>query len=278
VDAQVVSLVLALLAAGCLTGIVAGLFGLGGGAIMVPVLKYTFEALGYSEAVTMHMAVATSTSVVIIAALRSTQGHHKKGVVDWPLIWSKNLFKSWGVWIGLGALLAAAFLAPNLSGRQLTILFATVIVPVSLQFIFGRPGWKLAEDIPAGLAPPIGGLGLGGLCALMGVGFGSIGVTLQIIFGRRIHQAIGTAAALGFFIGAPATAGYIISGLGVEGRPPFSWGYVNLLGFALMAAATFIFVPYGVRLAHKLSQDKLRMVFGLCLLAIAVNMLRKTLF
>jgi len=276
-DPQIASLIFALLAAGCLAGVSAGLFGIGGGAVMVPVLKYTFVALGYPETVTMHMAIATSTSVIIVTALRSAQGHHKKGAVDWSLVWPKNPAKNWGLWIGLGALLAAAFLAPHLSGRQLTILFAAVMVPLALQFVFGRPGWKLAQDIPQGLAPSIGGLGLGGLCALMGIGFGSIGVTLMILCGRRIHQAIGTAAAIGFFIGAPATLGYIISGLGVEGRPPFSLGYVNLLGFALMAVMTFLCVPFGVKLAHRLSQNKLRIVFGLCLLAVALNMLRKAL-
>ncbi len=274
-DPQILSLGAALLVAGCLAGFSAGLFGIGGGAVMVPVLYYTFGALGYPEAVLMHMAVATSTSVIIVTALRSAHGHHKKEAVDWALVWPKNPARSWGVWIGLGALLAAAFLAPYLSGRQLTALFAVVMVPLALQFIFGRPGWKLAEDVPGGLAPPLGGLGLGGLCALMGIGFGSIGVTLMILFGRRIHQAIGTASAIGFFIGAPATLGYILSGLGVQGRPPFSLGYVNLLGFALMAVMTYLCVPFGVRLAHKLSQDKLRMVFGICLLAVAINMLRK---
>ena len=131
--------------------------------------------------------------------------------------------------------------------------------------------------VPGGVAPPLAGSSLGGLCALLGIGFGSIGVTLMILCGRKIHQAIGTAAAIGFFIGLPATIGYIYSGLGVDGRPPLSLGYVNLMGFAIMAAATVLVVPLGVKTAHGLSQKRMRIVFGVFLFLISVNMIRKAL-
>ena len=226
----------------------------------------------------MHMAVGTSTAVIIITAIRSTQGHHAKGAVDWSLVWPKNPLRSWGLWIGVGALAAAALLAPKLSGNQLTLLFGVILSVLSLQFVFGRPGWQLGQNIPGGIAPPVAGSALGGLCALMGIGFGSIGVTLMILFGRSIHRAIGTAAAIGFFIGLPATIGYVISGFDVAGRPPFSLGYVNVLGFAAMAVATLVFVPLGVKTAHNLSQDRLRKIFGVFLFLIALNMVRKVLF
>ena len=276
-DPQLIQLTLALLIGGCLAGFSAGLFGIGGGAILVPVLYYTFAALGYSEDVIMHMAVATSASIIVVTSLRSAYGHHQHSAVDWSLVWPQNLLKSWGLWIGVGALLAAAIVADNLSGTQLTLLFGFVMGVLALQFIFGRPDWKLAKDVPGGFAPPMVGTGLGGLCALMGIGFGSIGVTLMILCGRRIHQAIGTAAAIGFFIGLPATLGYIYSGLGVAGRPPLSLGYVNLLGFIIMAAATLLFVPLGVKTAHNLSQKRMRMIFGIFLFLIAVNMVRKAM-
>ena len=276
-EPQLIYLAMALLAAGAVAGFTAGMFGIGGGAIMVPVLFFTFDALGYPPDVIMHMAVATSMSVIVVTAIRSAHGHHQKGAVDWGLVWPRNPLKSWGLWIGIGALLASVFIAARLSGAQLTLLFAIIIGLLSFQFIFGRPDWKLAPDVPGGAAPPIIGSGLGGLCALMGIGFGSIGVTLMILCGRRIHQAIGTAAAIGFFIGLPATVGYMISGIGVSERPPFSIGYVNILGFAIMALATFLIVPLGVKTAHRLSQAKMRIVFGVFLLFIAVNMIRKTL-
>jgi len=275
---ELLKLALTLLVTGCLAGFSAGLFGIGGGAIMVPALYYVFTALGYPAEITMHLAVATSASVIIVTSIRSAHGHHKRGAVDWSLVWPKNPLKSWGLWIGVGALLSAGFLADKLTGPQLTLLFGIIMSVLALQFIFGRPEWSLAEDVPIGIAPPLAGISLGGLCALMGIGFGSIGVTLMILYGRKIHQAIGTAAAIGVFIGFPATLGYVISGQGVIGRPPLSLGYVNVLGFAIMATATFLIVPLGVKTAHRLSQEKLRMVFGICLLLLALNMIRKVAF
>lgn len=275
-DIQLIYLGGALLVAGCVAGVSAGLFGIGGGAIMVPVLYYTFSALGYDESVTMHLALATSASVIAVTSIRSASGHNKKGAVDWELVWPKNLLQSWGLWIGLGALIAAWFIAKWLTGQQLTLFFGIMMSLLALQFIFGRPDWRIAGDIPRGFAPPAFGTLLGGFCGLMGIGFGSIGVTLMLLCGRKIHQAIGTAAAIGFFIGLPAAIGYMISGWDIPGRAPFSLGYVNLIGFATMAIATILCVPIGVRLAHKLSQEKLRMVFGIFLLLIALNMVRKS--
>lgn len=276
-DAQLVQLAIGLILAGAVAGTSAGLFGIGGGAVMVPALYYTLSALGYSEGVIMHMAVATSASVIIVTSLRSASGHHTHGAVDWDLIWPDRPLGSWGLWIGVGALLASLVFAAKLSGTQLTTLFAVMMSVLALQFIFGRPSWRLAEAVPGGLYPPVVGSFLGGLCALMGIGFGSIGVTLMVLFGRKIHQAIGTAAAIGFFIALPATIGYAISGLSVEGRPPLSLGYINALGFAVMAVATIVCVPIGVGLAHKLDQVTLKRLFGLCLLIIALNMLRRVL-
>lgn len=276
-DAQTIYLVLALMVVGAAAGFSAGLFGIGGGAIIVPALYYTFSALGYPNEVIMHAAVATSSATIIVTSLRSASGHNKHGAVDWGLIWPKNLLVSWGVWIGIGALLAAAVLAKHLSGAMLTLLFGAVASLIALQLIFGRPDWRLADKVPVnGVTPPIG-FTLGALCSLMGIGFGSFGVTFMVLCGKRIHSAIGTASALGIFISIPATSGFIISGQGVAGRPVLSLGYVNLLGFALIASMSFLLIPLGVRTAHKMPQDKLRTAFGICLLLVALNMLRKVL-
>lgn len=274
---DLIYMALILLAVGAGAGLSAGMFGIGGGAIIVPALYYVFGALGYSQDVSMHCAVATSAATIIVTSLRSSYAHHQKNAVDWELVWGKNPLRVWGVWIGLGALTGALVLSNWLSGRALVLLFAVFIAAISLQFIFGRPDWRLAKSIPNGFAPPLAGSVLGGLCALMGIGFGSIGVTLMVLHGKRIHMAIGTSAALGFFVGLPATTGYIISGYSAAGRPALSLGYVNILGFVVIAGASFFFAPLGVKMAHRLSQDKLRMVFGICLLLVALNMLRKVL-
>jgi uncharacterized membrane protein YfcA len=276
-DPQLIYLTLALLVIGGFAGFSAGMFGIGGGAIIVPALYFAFGSLGYSEEVIMHAAVATSSATIIVTSLRSAYGHHQHGAVDWQLIWPQNPLFSWGIWIGVGSLVAAAVLAEHLSGNVLTLIFGVVASVIALQLMFGRPDWRLAQKVPVNAVTPPIGFSLGALCSLMGIGFGSFGVTFMLLCGKRIHSAIGTAAALGIFISIPATLGFIVSGQGIAGRPPFSLGYVNTLGFALIAVMSFIFIPLGVKTAHNLSQSKMRLVFGVCLLLVALNMLRKTL-
>ena len=279
---QIILLIFAMLGVGALAGFSAGLFGIGGGAIIVPALYYVLGALGVSEEVRMHVAVATSAATIIVTSIRSASGHAKKGAVDWDLIWpDKNFigfFKGWGFWVAFGALLASLILARFLSGQMLTLIFGFIAIFIALQLVFGRPDWRLAQTVPQGLKSAPIGLTLGGLCSLMGIGFGSFGVTFMLLCGKSVHRAIGTAAAMGVFIGLPATIGFIISGLGVEGRPEFSLGYVNLLGFAIIASMSFAIAPLGVKAAHRLPQKNLRRLFGLCLFLIALNMLRKAIF
>lgn len=197
--------------------------------------------------------------------------------MDWDLLWPKNPFFSYAFWIGLGSFLAAIWLAPRLSGQFLTVLFAGVASIVALQFIFGRPDWKLRDSVPGGVARPVVGGTVGILSSLMGIGGGSLTVPLMSICGVPIHRAIATASGFGFAIALPATIGFIISGMGVAGRPAFSFGYVNALGFTLIAAIAFFTIPIGAKLAHSMSQKKLKMIFGICLLLVAINMARKAL-
>ncbi|WP_409431823.1 sulfite exporter TauE/SafE family protein [Litorimonas sp. RW-G-Af-16] len=274
---QYLPLILTLLAVGAVAGLSAGLFGIGGGAVMVPALFFAFTALGIPEAVTMHCAVATSSAIIIVNAVRSVRSHQSHGAVDWDLLWPKNPLLSYALWIGLGAFIAALWLAPRLSGEVLTILFAAVASLVALQFIFGRPDWQLRPTVPGGLARPVIGGGVGALSSLMGIGGGSLTVPLMSICGVPIHKAVGTASGFGLAIALPATIGFVISGWGVAGRPPFSLGYVNGLGFALVASVAFLTIPMGAKLAHAMSQRKLKLVFGICLLLVALNMARKAL-
>jgi uncharacterized protein len=274
-EVQLLYLVIALMAVGAAAGFSAGLFGIGGGAIIVPALYYTFSVLGYPPDVIMHAAVATSSATIIVTSLRSGAGHNQHGAVDWDMIWPKNKLVSWGLWIGIGSLFAAAIFAKHLSGEILTLIFGGMASLIALQLIFGRPDWRLANTVPMGAVTAPIGFSLGALCSLMGIGFGSFGVTFMVLCGKKVHNAIGTAAALGIFISIPATVGFILSGQGIVGRPPLSLGYVNLLGFALIASMSFLFIPFGVRTAHKMAQGKLRLAFGIALLLVALNMLRK---
>ena len=269
-------LILALVGVGGVAGLTAGLFGIGGGAVMVPALYYAFSTLGVPEDIVMHCAVATSAAVIILNAARSTRAHHSKGAVDMSLVWPRpKWWQSYGLWIGVGAFVAAIWIAPRLSGAVLTQLFAVIAILVSLQFIFGKPSFVFRRTVPRGPAPAIVGGGVGVLSSLMGIGGGSLSVPLLTLCGVPIHRAIGTAAAFGLFIAVPATLGFIISGLGVPNRPFGSLGYVNGLGFALITAAAWPMVPLGAKLAHKLDAVLLRRIFGICLALVALNMARK---
>ena len=169
-------------------------------------------------------------------------------------------------------------IAPRLSGQNLTALFAGLAGIIALQFIFGRPNWQVRDNVPGGAARPIIGGSVGVLSALIGIGGGSLTVPLMSICGMPIHRAIGTASGFGFAIALPATLGYILSGWSVDLRAPFSLGYVNLPGFIFITAAAFLCVPFGAKLADNLPQARLKRIFGICLLLVAINMARKALW
>jgi len=276
---DILFLVLTLTGVGALAGFSAGLFGIGGGAVIVPALYYAFTTLGYPESVTMHMAVGTSAAVIVVNAVRSVKAHHAHGAVDWNLLWPrqglKSLIQSYGIWIAIGSFIASTFIAVKLSGTALTLLFAVMAAFISLQFIFGRPNFTLRSNVPKGVFPPFVGSGIGGLSALMGIGGGSITVPLMAMCNVPIHRAIATASGFGFAIALPACVGFIISGYNTPNRPIYSIGYVNVLGFAFIAFLAFFTIPLGAKLAHKLSQRRLKRVFGICLLLVAMNMGRK---
>ena len=278
ISPEIIRLALVLLATGCVAGFSAGLFGIGGGAIMVPALYFVFHAMGYPEATVMHAAVATSSAVIIISSIRSVISHHKHGAVDWDILWPAKKYKSWGLWIGAGALLASAIFARYISGAHLTLIFGLIMSIVSMQFVFGRPDWKWKETLPNGPAIPIGGMSIGALSAIMGIGGGAFTVTLMVIFGKTIHRAIGTTSGVGVFISIPATLGFIFSGWEAAGRPPASLGYVNILGFVFIALTSILFIPFGARLAHRTNQRKLKMIYGVFLALVSINMICKALF
>ena len=270
-------LILALVAVGGVAGLTAGMFGISGGAVMVPALFFAFTQIGVPEDVVMHCAIATSAAVIILNAYRSTRAHHAKDAVDMSLVWPRSKWwQSYGIWIGVGAFAAALWIAPSLSSDVLTRLFTGIAMIVALQFIFGKPSFVLRQTVPRGPAPALAGGSVGILSSLMGIGGGSLSVPLLTLCGVPIHRAIGTAAAFGLFISVPATLGFILSGLGVADRPFGSLGYVNGLGFALITMAAWPMVPLGAILAHKLDAVLLRRVFGVCLALVALNMARET--
>ena len=266
-------LILALVAG--IAGYTAGLFGIGGGAFMVPALFFAFRSLDVDPTIVMHCAVATSASVIIFNGWRSVRSHMDRGSVDMSILWpSDRPWASYGLWIALGSFLAAAFLAPRLSSQSLTLIFSSIAFLVAAQFIFGRPDFVIRSSVPKGAGPPIIGGSIGALSSIMGIGGGSLSVPFLTLFGVPVHKAIGTAAGFGLMIAIPATFGFIISGWGVDGRWVASIGYVNLPASIFILSFAWLLVPLGTASAHKLDAMVLRRVFGVVLALIALNMVR----
>ena len=211
-------LILILLSVGSLSGFSAGLFGVGGGAVMVPALYYAFNAIGVSEASLMHCAVGTSSSVIIFNSFRAVKSHHTLGAIDWNLLRPKPFITSYAVWIGAGSFFAASFLASIMSAQFLMILFAMVMIVVSLHFIFGPNNLEVFVSVPTGFSVPIIGSLIGALSSLMGIGGGSITVPLMNMCRIPMNRAVATASGFGFAISLPATIGFIISGWGIDGH------------------------------------------------------------
>ena len=237
---------------GLTSGVLAGMLGIGGGAVIVPGMYFSLSVLGYTADAIIHVSIATAVSVIVVNGAVSVRHHNKRGAVDWSIILNRNLFVSWSLWIGIGAFITSLVIAPKLSGRSLAIIFSVLMAAMSLQLIFGKPNWRLRDSIPGGAAPAIGGSAIGGISSLMGIGGGTFTVPLMTMCGMPIHRAIGTASGLGLAISIPASIGFVISGWSVDGRPPLSLGYVNLVGFFVVAMVSYFAVPLGVHLSHKL--------------------------
>lgn len=255
----------ALLVTGVVAGMLAGLLGVGGGIVIVPVLFHLFSLLGIDEAVRMHLAVGTSLATIIPTSIRSIRAHHEKGAVDFGLL------KGLGLPI-LGGVLLGGIVAGIAEGRMLMAVFATVALVVSVHMAFGREEWRLADTLPSGIKRAGIGGGIGLISVLMGIGGGTLGVPILNLCSFPIHRAVGTAAGFGLIIAVPGTLAMIAGGWNTPGLPPLSLGYVNLIGFALIVPATVLAAPWGARLAHAISRPALRRAFALFLALTSIRM------
>jgi len=255
----------ALLVTGVIAGLIAGLLGVGGGIVIVPVLFHVFTLIGIDESVRMHLAVGTSLGTIIPTSIRSVRAHYKKGAVD------VDLLKRWALPM-LAGVMVGTTLAAYANGQMLTLIFATFALLVAFNMAFGREEWRLGNELPGKLGQ--GGIAsvIGGTSAMMGIGGGTFGVTVMTLYGHPIHRAVATAAGLGLIISVPGAIGFVISGLGVEARPPFSIGYVNLIGLALIVPATVLAAPWGAELAHAISRKTLARTFAFFLLLTSLRM------
>lgn len=267
-SADIVILFAALVGAGLCAGFIGGLFGVGGGVVLVPALYHLYGVIGVEDSVRMHAAVGASLSSIVATSWSSLSAHAKAGAVDFQVL------KTWTPWIALGAALGAG-LAGVASTTALLLVFGIGMLLIALNMGFGRESWCLAADLPGGaLRALIAGM-VGVLSAMMGIGGGSFGVAIMTLCGRPIHQAVATASGFGAAIALPATLGFILTGWGREGLPPWSLGFVNAPGFVLLALLTTFTAPFGARLAHRLDRAMLRRAFAVFLALTALNLLRE---
>lgn len=264
--AELIPLVGGIMATGAVAGILSGLLGVGGGIVVVPVLFWVFDWIGLPAGLGMQLAVATSLVTVAVTAYSSARAHHKHGSID------TGILRLWAPFMAVGALAGGAF-AGILSGRALLALFGTIALLVAWNM--ARPKTRIfAPALPSirGAQPVMAG-GVGLVSAMMGIGSGTLGVPLLTAFSVPVHRAVGTAAALGLVIGMPASLAMIFAGWGVDGRPPASLGYVNLVAVGLILPLSVVCAPLGARLAHALEPVWIKRAFAIFLLVTAIRML-----
>ncbi len=263
---DLIFLALALSSAGLLTGFLAGLLGVGGGAILVPVLYELFTFLKVDESVRMHMVLGTSLAVIVPTALRSFQGHYKRGAVD------MDIWRRLAPWVGAGVVLGV-LTARGASAVALKWVWVIAGSLIALKMAFGREDWMLANKLPSSRGIELTALLIGVVSALMSIGGGMFIVALLTLYGMPILQAVATSSGFGPVISIPGALGFMWAGVGVPGRPPYSIGYVNVAAALVVIPTSIIAVPWGVRTAHGLSKRKLEIAFAVFLACVVARFL-----
>jgi uncharacterized protein len=250
---------------GAVTGLFAGLFGIGGGGIMVPVLTFLFIKFTFPAEHIVHMALATSMAAIVPTAIASLRAHHKRNAVLWRAVAGMAP----GVLIGT---FVATFIASSLSAKPLAIFFSCFMGFVALQMIVDRKPAP-TRQLPGKLALSAAGSGIGAISALVAIGGGTLTVPFLAWCNVALPVAIGTSAAVGLPIALSGALGYMVNGWGVQGLPEYTIGFVYWPGVIAMAAASFFTAPAGARLAHSLPIPLLKKLFALLLVALSVQML-----
>ncbi len=259
-------LFLGLVAAGAAGGLLAGLLGVGGGIVIVPVLFSVFSILDISPDIRMHLAAGTSFATMIPTATSSAIAHFKKGAV------SIDILKYWVPLAFVGCIFGV-FVASRVTGEVLSLVFAAGALLVAIYMLVSKESPDPARRMPG---PAIAGAAsgaIGATSAMMGIGGGTFFVPLFTARGTPVHRAVGTSAALGIAVSIPGFVGYIWTGWSLPALPELSFGFVNLLGVVIVAPASALFAPLGAKIAHRLTPRILKIAFGGFLLATAIRMI-----
>lgn len=250
---------------GAVVGFFAGLLGVGGGGIMVPMLTTLFLAQGFPHEQVVHMALGTSMASIVLTSVSSLRAHQAHGAVRWDVVRTITP----GILVGT---FCATFIASRVNTAALAIFFAVFMAYVSIQMLLNiKP--KPSRDLPGPLGMTGVGLGIGGVSALVAIGGGSLSVPFMTWCNVKVQNAIGTSAAIGLPIALAGTIGYLVNGWNVPGTPPLSFGYVYLPAFVMVSLVSMWVAPVGARLAHRLPVAMLKKIFAGVLMALCAKML-----
>lgn len=256
--------VLILAAGGVATGIISGLFGIGGGGVMVPILYEAFRMIGVDEVIRMHLAVGTSLAVMIPTTASSFRSHLKRGNVDKPFILRMLVPVVLGVVIG-------SVIAKYSHSDVLKWVWVVVASVIALRQFLGSALWQLGTEIPKSKLLEAWGVAIGVVSTLMSIGGGAFVLTTLTAYGRTMQQGVGTSSGFGPMIALPGMLGFIWAGWGVEGTPPLSLGYVSLIGALCMIPTGVLAAPWGARIASGIPKRLLEIGYGLFLAIVALR-------
>jgi uncharacterized protein len=260
---ELVELALLLVGAGALSGFLAGVFGIGGGAVLVPVFYECFRIAGVPLEVRMPLCVGTSLAVIIPTSIRSARAHYLRGAVD------MDVLKAWS-WVIVLGVVAGSVIARYAPERLFKYVFVAVAWSAAARLLLARETWKFGDEMPKGALMRAYGFVVGLLATLMGVGGGLFSNLLMTFYGRPIHQAIATSAALAVLVSIPGAIGYVYAGWPAAAhypqvaalQVPLALGYVSLIGAILVMPTSLLTAPLGVRAAHAMSKRTLEVAFG----------------
>jgi uncharacterized membrane protein YfcA len=269
-NGDLVWLVLALVVAGVATGFLAGLLGIGGGGVLVPVLFETFTFLDVPDSVRMHMVLGTSFAVIVPTAISSFRGHLKKGAVDTVVLRRLAPFVVAGVLSGI-------VLVSSVSGGALKWVWIVCGSFLAIKMALGREDWRLADDVPNNRVVRLAAFLIGLISTLMSIGGGMFLVSLFTLCGWSILKAVATSSGFGPFIAVPGLIGYVWAGWGNPELPPVSLGFVSVLGAAIIIPASVLAAPLGVRVAHGIKRRTLELAFAVFLAVVAMRLFISTL-
>ena len=261
---------LALVATGIFAGILAGLLGVGGGIVIVPVLFFLFQSFGVSPESAMLVATATSLATIVPTSISSIRSHNQKGNVDFDLL------KRWSLFILIGVLVGS-WLVTRVDGTWLTVLFGVIAVLSALNMLFRTGKSALYQQLPGTAGQTLMGTSIGFFSSMVGIGGGTISVPLLTLYNYPAHKAVGTAAAIGLIISLPGALTMLVMGTTPSDAPAATVGYVNLIGFICIVPLTVLFAPLGASLAAKLDAVKLKKIFAIVLLITGIRMLAQVI-